>query len=103
MKILETDRLLLKTFQRCDCDAMTFEAALAILDYAFKQLNLIDVVSFTVSQNKVSRRVMEKIGLRHSSDDDFEHPKPAKDSPLCRHVLYRISKDEYIKQRGKLL
>lgn len=187
MKILETDRLLLRTFQKSDCDAMTLinqdpkvmeyfpavgdrkqtiehieriikhqekygyslyaveikssgemigfvgllhrtieefdahfmpsteigwrlsakhwnqgyatEAALAVLDYAFKQLNLTEVVSFTVSQNKASRRVMEKIGLHHSSNDDFDHPKLAKDSPLCRHVLYRLTRKEYINER----
>lgn len=75
------------------------EAALAVLDYAFNQLNLKEVVSFTVLQNKASRRVMEKIGLHHSAEDDFDHPKLAKDSPLCRHVLYRLKQKDYINEK----
>lgn len=71
------------------------EAAKAVLQYAFETLKLNEVVSFTVVNNIASRRVMEKIGLHHNSDDDFDHPKIAKSHPLCRHVLYRISKNEY--------
>ena len=70
-------------------------AAKAVLQYAFEQLNLNEVVSFTVPDNIRSRRVMEKIGLHHNPMDDFDHPKLEKSHPLCRHVLYRISKKEY--------
>ena len=75
------------------------EAALAVLDYAFKQLNLTEVVSITVPQNKASRRIMEKIGLHYSSNEDFDHPKLPKNSPLRRHVLYRLTRKEYINKR----
>ncbi|MEM9243742.1 MAG: GNAT family N-acetyltransferase [Pseudomonadota bacterium] len=70
------------------------EAALAVLDYAFNYLNLDEVVSFTVVNNQASQRVMEKIGLYRDFQGDFDHPKIAKDNPLCRHVLYRLSKQE---------
>ncbi len=43
---------------------------------------------------------MEKIGLRHNEADDFDHPKLGLDSSLCRHVLYRLSKDEYLQSRS---
>jgi RimJ/RimL family protein N-acetyltransferase len=79
------------------------EAASKVRDYAFNSLSLSEIVSFTIPQNRASRRVMEKIGLHHNSQDDFEHPKLAKDSPLSRHVLYRLTKDEYIKQYGEAL
>lgn len=75
------------------------EAARAILDYAFKQLNLSEIVSFTVPQNNASRRVMEKIGLHRNPKDDFYHPKINKDNRLSRHVLYRLTKKEYEGQR----
>ena len=39
------------------------EGAQAVLSYAFRKLNLDEVVSFTVPANIRSRRVMEKIGL----------------------------------------
>jgi len=75
------------------------EAATAVLKYAFENLKLKEVVSFTAAGNIKSRRVMEKIGLEHNPDDDFDHPKIEKSHPLCRHVLYRISKDEYDETR----
>lgn len=74
------------------------EAAKAVLHYAFTVLNLAEVVSFTALNNKASRRVMEKIGLHHDSHDDFEHPRLEKTNHLCRHVLYRISKLDYLKR-----
>ncbi|OGT37300.1 MAG: GNAT family N-acetyltransferase [Gammaproteobacteria bacterium RIFCSPHIGHO2_12_FULL_37_14] len=72
------------------------EAAIAALEYAFKNLKLKEIVSFTAEDNIRSRRVMEKIGLHHDLSDDFDHPKIEKSHPLCRHVLYRISSDELI-------
>jgi RimJ/RimL family protein N-acetyltransferase len=71
------------------------EAAEAILHYGFTQLGLDEVVSFTVLNNLPSRRVMEKIGMRHNPNDDFDHPKIVDGSPLKRHVLYRLSKADY--------
>lgn len=70
------------------------EAAKAVLQYAFENLELNEIVSFTAVKNIRSRRVMEKIGLHHNPQDDFDHPKLDKSHPLCRHVLHRISKDK---------
>ncbi len=72
------------------------EAAKAVLHYAFTKLNLEEVVSFTVSSNFRSRQLMKRIGLHHNPQDDFDHPKLADDSLLKRHILYRLSKTEYI-------
>lgn len=73
------------------------EAASAVLRYAFTILNIDEIFSFTTITNVRSRRVMEKIGLHHSSTDDFDHPKLDINSPLLRHVLYRLTKTEYKK------
>lgn len=73
------------------------EAARAVLHYAFTVLNLKEIVSFTAVNNKASRRVMEKIGLHHDPNDDFDHPKLEKNHPLSRHVLYRLTRVEYLK------
>lgn len=73
------------------------EAAKGVLDYAFTKLKLGEIISFTVVGNTKSRRVMEKIGLHHADADDFDHPKLAEDSPLKRHVLYRLTREEYTK------
>lgn len=72
------------------------EGAKAVLDYAFCVLDLPEIVSFTVVNNNKSRRVMEKIGLHHDSNDDFDHPKLTDESPLKRHVLYRLTKKKYL-------
>ena len=71
------------------------EAAKAVLHYAFTELNLQEIISFTVPANTKSRHVMEKIGLNHSEADDFDHPKLEENSPLKRHVLYRLTRDNY--------
>ena len=72
------------------------EGATAVLAYAFHVLDLPEVVSLTVVNNIKSRRVMEKIGLTHNPDDHFDHPKVPDDSPLKQHVLYRLTKAEFI-------
>ena len=76
------------------------EAALAALNYGFVELSLNEIVSFTVVKNNASRRVMEKIGLHHNPNDDFDHPKLEDDSPLKRHVFYRLTKNDYLKNLG---
>jgi RimJ/RimL family protein N-acetyltransferase len=67
------------------------EAARYVLNHAFNDLNLTEVVSFTAVENQASRRVMEKIGMTHHPEDDFDHPRLPEGHPLRRHVLYRIS------------
>jgi RimJ/RimL family protein N-acetyltransferase len=66
------------------------EGARAVLANGFDVLALEEVVSFTVPANVASRRVMEKIGMSHSSEDDFDHPRLPEGHGLRRHVLYRI-------------
>jgi ribosomal-protein-alanine N-acetyltransferase len=68
------------------------EGARTAVNYAFEDLGLDDLVSFTVPGNLRSRRVMEKIGMTHDPRDDFDHPHLPEGHPLCRHVLYRIKR-----------
>jgi RimJ/RimL family protein N-acetyltransferase len=67
------------------------EGARAVLQHAFQNLNLPNLVSFTVPANLRSRRVMEKLGMTHDPSEDFDHPNLPEGHPLRRHVLYRIS------------
>lgn len=67
------------------------EAAQAALIFAFARLNLAEVVSFTVADNRRSRAVMERLGMTRKAADDFDHPQIATGSPLRRHVLYRLT------------
>jgi RimJ/RimL family protein N-acetyltransferase len=66
------------------------EAACASRDYGFSQLGLREIVSFTVTANQRSRKVMERIGMTHSSADDFEHPLLPEGHRCRHHVLYRL-------------
>jgi RimJ/RimL family protein N-acetyltransferase len=71
------------------------EGAKAALAFGFRELELAEIVSFTVPANIRSRRVMEKIGMARSPGDDFEHPSLVEGHPLRRHVLYRIKPMEW--------
>lgn len=78
---------------RLDADlwnrGMATEGAREVLRYAFEELRLPEIVSFTVPANLASRRVMEKIGMARDRAGDFDHPRLPEGHPLRRHVLYR--------------
>lgn len=69
------------------------EAARAVLGFGFECLALNSVVSFTVPMNVRSRRVMERIGMKHELSEDFDHPSLPDEHPLRRHLLYRIRRE----------
>ena len=69
------------------------EGATAVVKYAFEDLALDALVSFTVPKNIRSRRVMEKIGMTRDASDDFDHPDLPERHPLRRHVLYRLRRN----------
>jgi RimJ/RimL family protein N-acetyltransferase len=66
------------------------EAAEAALNVGFVQLQIAQIVSFTVKYNYRSRRVMERIGMTRSAADDFDHPNLPVGHRLRPHVLYRL-------------
>jgi ribosomal-protein-alanine N-acetyltransferase len=65
-----------------------------VLAFGFEQLRLAEIVSFTVTHNLRSRRVMERLGMTRNPADDFDHPALPEGHPLRRHVLYRIARPE---------
>ena len=71
------------------------EGARASLRFAFRELGLEEVVSFTVTANRRSRAVMERIGMHHAPADDFDHPHLSEGHPMRRHVLYRLRRSEW--------
>ena len=75
------------------------EGARAVVRHAFESLNLESLVSFTVQANVSSRRVMAKIGMTRDSADDFEHPDLPEGHPLRPHVLYRLSRTDWMRAR----
>lgn len=68
------------------------EGATEIVRYAFEDMNLDSLVSFTTVKNVRSRRVMEKLRMTHNFADDFDHPHLSESHPLRRHVLYRLQR-----------
>ncbi|MGO9905464.1 MAG: GNAT family N-acetyltransferase [Solirubrobacteraceae bacterium] len=76
------------------------EAAIAALTFAFEELNLPEVVSFTTVGNDRSRRMMERLGMSRNPGDDFDHPS-VPDGPLRRHVLYRIRSEQWQATRSR--
>jgi predicted N-acetyltransferase YhbS/RimJ/RimL family protein N-acetyltransferase len=73
------------------------EAARAVCRFAFAELRLPALVSFTVPANQRSRAVMARLGMTHDPRDDFAHPRFAEGHPLRRHVLYRLSATSWAK------
>lgn len=71
------------------------EAARAALGFAFRTLSLPEVVSFTTVGNVRSQRVMQRLGMSRSANEDFDHPLLPLGDPLRRHVLYRLSSGAY--------
>jgi len=71
------------------------EAARAALRYGFETGGLHDAMSMTAQINVPSRRVMERLGMVRDRSADFDHPRLLADSPLRRHVVYRISRSRW--------
>ncbi len=63
------------------------EAAKAVMTLA-KKSGITRLYSFTAKINAPSERVMQKIGMIKARE--FDHPKLPDNSPLLKHVLYRI-------------
>ncbi len=69
------------------------EGARGTVRYAFETLKLREIVSITVPSNLRSRRVMEKIGMKHLPELDFDHPRIPQGHPMRPHVLYGLKRD----------
>ena len=65
------------------------EAARTSLDAGFAA-GVDEIVAFTTTVNTRSQAVMERIGMARDPAGDFDHPSLPEESPLRRHVLYRI-------------
>ena len=68
------------------------EAAAASLLWAWTHTDLAQVVAITTLANTRSWGLMERLGMARDHSADFDHPAVADDSPLKRHILYRIAR-----------
>ena len=71
------------------------EAAIASLAWGFEERGYREVVSVTAVENDRSRAVMERLGMHRDPADDFLHPHIPEGHPLRRHVLYRLTHQEW--------
>jgi RimJ/RimL family protein N-acetyltransferase len=67
------------------------EGAWAALHHGFTAAGLEEVVAFTATTNTRSQAIMTRLGMERDADGDFDHPNLPHDSPLRRHVLYRVT------------
>jgi RimJ/RimL family protein N-acetyltransferase len=67
------------------------EGARAVINFAFSQLHLAEVVAITAEGNAASRHVMQKLGMTHRPELTFDHPRVPSGHPHQRHALYSLS------------
>jgi RimJ/RimL family protein N-acetyltransferase len=75
------------------------EAASASVQWAFNTLPDDAVWAITSTENRASRAVMQRLGMVHLHELDFDHPKVEADSPLLRHVTYSIDRTTWTQHR----
>jgi RimJ/RimL family protein N-acetyltransferase len=71
------------------------EGARGAVQYAFETLKLQEIFAITVPANVRSRRVMEKIGMKHLPELGFDHPAVPVGHPLRPHLLYALQRSSY--------
>jgi RimJ/RimL family protein N-acetyltransferase len=70
------------------------EAARASLDFGFAR-GIPEIVAFTVPANTRSWGMMERLGMTRDADGDFDHHRIEAGNPLRRHILYRLSSQNW--------
>ncbi|MBU1050872.1 GNAT family N-acetyltransferase [Candidatus Bipolaricaulota bacterium] len=73
------------------------EGSLALIEHGFRDLGVSKVVATTMTQNRRSRRVMEKIGLRF--EREFVYPRepfPGWRAEDCMEVKYGLTRAQWL-------
>jgi len=70
------------------------EGAKRAIQYAFEELDVSEVYSFTALINEPSQRVMIKSGMKNTGED-FKHPKLPSGDKLACHCLYLIKREDW--------
>jgi RimJ/RimL family protein N-acetyltransferase len=73
------------------------EAARIALAHGFGPLELPEIVAFTIAGNIRSWGLMERLGMVR--DGGFDHPRVPEGHPMRRHLLYRLSRRDWIDAR----
>jgi len=73
------------------------EGAVEALRFGFEVMDMPEIVSFTAGANLRSIRVMQRLGMHQDPAGDFDHPAFGLDDPARRQVLYRLSRDHWLR------
>ena len=76
------------------------EAARASVAHGFTELGLEEIVAMVVPANDRSQSVMRKLGMTRDEGADFDHPLIEEGSPVRRHRLYRLAREEWARGAG---
>jgi RimJ/RimL family protein N-acetyltransferase len=76
------------------------EGAAEAMRFAFEELRLGELVSFTAATNVRSRRVMERLRMSRDPREDFLHPRLLREHPLAQHVLHRARSPDWLLSSG---
>lgn len=79
------------------------EGAREAMRYAFADLLVPELVSYTTVANEPSRRVMAKLGMERTNPAapyDFLHPRLPEGHPLRPHVTYRRTREDWLAARA---
>jgi RimJ/RimL family protein N-acetyltransferase len=71
------------------------EGATATVNLAFGELGLNEIVAITAILNRPSRRVMEKLGMNHRPELDFNNPRVPMGHQYERHTLYSLRNPDH--------
>lgn len=71
---------------------MATEAAGATLSWAWSNRTEPRIVAITGATHAGSRRVMDRLGMRHLPELDFDHPNYAEHDPMRQSVVYAIDR-----------
>ena len=77
------------------------EAAAAALETGFSRFSLVTICSVTSVLNSASEKVMQRLGMEHNPENDFDHPALPAGHPLSRHVLYHMTRRRWKEQKKK--
>jgi len=75
--------------------ATPLEAAREAVRFGFERAGLLEIVSMTAVGNVRSGAVMNKLGMTRDPRDDFDHPRVPDGHPLKRHLLYRLTLEQW--------
>lgn len=74
---------------------LVHEAAHAVLQYAFGELELPEVVACAAQINEPARQLMEGLGMCAEPATSFGHPELTPEHPLHPQVLCRLQRDDW--------